>query len=126
MKTLKALDQYIIIIIFCILLFSYKLIKFDYEFYFKIQPIIDNSILLMLLIFMLLNSKNWLWISKRILYSILLILFLNTYAQLFGLDLETYFRWYYIPILSLVCTITLLSVAEIGYKLYILCKKWKN
>jgi len=93
------------------------------ELYLFWQQIIDNFILLLLLISLLIDTKNWHWFSKRIVYSLLFLLILNTYAKLFGLESKFYISWYITPLISMVSAITICSVIEIGYKLY---RLWKN
>lgn len=89
------------------------------------QPIIDNVILLIFLIFMLVRSYNnkWGWFSNRICLTLIFLLLLNTYSKLFGLDYIYYKNLYLIPLISLVFTITITSISETFYKLYLL---WKN
>lgn len=112
-------------IIFVILLFSFKFSTTNYNLFEFWQPIIDNFILLVFLFFCLLKSikLKWSWFSKRIIYSLLFILLLNTYGQLFGIDLKLYLNWYIIPLLSLAYTISITTIFEITHKLY---KLWKN
>jgi len=122
MKVFKESCIYIILII---IIFSMKFAVIDWESYVKWREIIDNTILLILLIFMLINSKDWNWFSKRILYSLLFMLLLNTYVTLFGMNLNSYLHWYIIPLLSLVYTMTITSIIKILLKLYSLWKDGK-
>lgn len=110
-------------LIFIILLACAKLAPMNWKLFEFWQPIIDNAILLIFLIFMLFRSFNWSWFSKRITYVLIFILLLNTYSKLFGMDSKLYYNWYILPTLSLLYTITITSVPEIIYKLYLL---WKN
>lgn len=119
-KILKKISPYII---FGIVLFSFKFAKNNFELYSFWQPIIDDSITLVFLLFMLLSSIKWDWFTQRIVYALLFLLLLNTYTKLFGMDVVTYLNWYIIPLLSVVYTMTITSSFEISYKLY---KLWKN
>lgn len=110
-------------LIFIILIFCYKLAPLNWEIYTFWQPIIDNLILLIFLLFMAVRSNNWLWLSKRIVYCLIFIIVLNTYSKLFGMDIRLYLKWYFTPLISLVYSISITSIIEISYKLYIL---WKN
>jgi len=119
--TLDELCPYIITII---LIFSLKLSFSNWELYLFWQCIIDNVILLVLLIFMLLNSNSWFWITKRLLYGLIFILLLNTYSKLFGLDPVAYYHWYVTPLVAVLYSSTIAAVVEISYQLYTM-KKWK-
>lgn len=110
-------------LIFIILLVCAKLAPLNWEVYKIWQPIIDNVILLIFLIFMISRSSKWLWLSKRLNYTLIFILLLNTYVQLFGMEINLYIKWYIVPLISFVYTVTITSIIEISYKLYIL---WKN
>jgi len=119
--TLGELFPYIIT---SILIFSFKFSCKNWNLYLFWQPIIDNVILLMLLIFMLLNSNTWYWISKRLLYGLIFILLLNTYSKLFGLDPVAYYHWYVTPLVAILYSSTIAAIIEVSYKLYTI-KKWK-
>lgn len=120
MKIIRVLKESCIYIIFIVLLGCLKFNSINQQLYEFWQPIIDDFILLILLGFMILNSFKWRWFSKRILYSMIFILILNTYTKLFGMDVDIYFKWYILPLLSIVYTITITTILEICYKLYIL------
>lgn len=112
-------------LIFIILIACYKLAPLNWELYFFWQPIIDNVILLIFLIFMLFRSYSWSWLSKRLVYSLIFILLLNSYTKLFTMEVNLYFKWYIVPLMSLAYAISISSVIEIGYKLYTLWKDGK-
>lgn len=112
-------------LIFIILMICAKLAPLNWELYKFWQPMIDNGILLIFLIFMLIRSVNWRWLSKRIVYGLIFMLCINTYSQLFGMSLNLYVNWYVIPVLSITYTITITSTIEIIYKLYLLWKDGK-
>lgn len=122
---ISEVEPYLIYIILMICshfaLVNWELFKFW-------QPIIDNGILLVFLLFMVYRSyiNNWSWFSKRVNLTLIFILLLNTYSQLFGLDIILYKNCYLIPIISLVFTITIASIPEIIYKLYLLWKDGKT
>ena len=112
-------------IIFIILLFCFKFMKINIELFYFWQPIIDNFILLIFLVFMLFRSikLKWSWFSNRIIYSLIFIILLNSYTTLFGMDSKIYINWYIIPLLSLAYVVSTTTILEITYKLY---KLWKN
>ncbi len=123
MKNIEIRKELLIHIIFIIILFSFTLLSINPNLFLFWQPIIDNLIIFVFLYFIYLNSSKWSWFSKRILYSIIFILFLNTYATLFGIDLSHYIRLYIIPILSVAITIFVTTTAKIINKLY---KLWRD
>lgn len=113
-------------LIFLILIICAKLAPLNWELYLFWQPIIDNTILLIFLLFMINRSHSWLWLSKRIVYTLTFIIFLNTYVKLFGMESNIYFKWYIVPLISFIYTSTISSIIEISYKLYILWRNGKN
>jgi len=123
MKKLQVLGELFVYILLFILICSFNFANYNWELYSFWQPIIDDFILLILLIFMVINSSNWNWISKRILYGLIFVLLLNTYGKLFGLDSMIYSRCYIIPIISIVFSLFISYTLKLIYKLYIL---WKN
>jgi len=110
-------------IIFIILLFTKKLALDNWDLYLFWQCFIDDIILLILLLFMLINSNTWEWLSKRILYYLILLWFINMYTRLFGLEIDTYLKWYITPLIILTYSITVASIMEVIIGLY---KIWKN
>jgi hypothetical protein len=110
-------------LIFAIIIACFKVAITNWELYNFWQPIIDNFILLVFLIFMALRSSRWGWLSKRITYCLIFIIILNTYTKLFGMEPILYLIWYSIPLVSLAYSISITSIIEISYKLYIL---WRN
>lgn len=123
MNKIEILKEGCPYIILAIIIASFKFAYIDFNLYKFWQPIIDDLILLVFLFFIFLNSKNWNWFSKRILYSLIFILFLNTYTKLFGLPTEIYSHWYLIPLLSVTYSLTISITIETTYKLY---KLWKD
>lgn len=114
----KILEESFVYIILFILIFSYKLCDYSTNIYLFWKDIIDNCILLVFLLFMLYKSIDWSWFGKRTLYSLILILILNTYGTLFGLDEYFYYKWYKIPLYSMLYVNTIMITSKIIYKLY--------
>lgn len=112
-------------LIFTILIICAKLAPQNWEVFEIWQPIIDNVILLIFLLFMINRSQKWLWLSKRLVYTLVFTLLLNTYVKLFGMDSNIYFKWYIVPLISFIYTTSISSIIEIVYKLYILWKDGK-
>jgi len=125
MKKLERLGELFIYIILFILILSFNFAKYNWELFLFWQPIIDDIILLVFLIFMVINSSNWNWISKRLLYGLIFILLLNTYGKLFGMNSGIYLNCYIIPVISLVLSLFISYTFKIIYKLYILWKDGK-
>lgn len=114
-------------LIYTILFISIIVAQLNWKLFEFWQPIIDNVILLIFLTFMLIRSyvNKWHWFSKRISFTLIFLLLLNTYVKLFGMDMIYYKNLYFIPLVSLVFTITITSIAETFYKLYLLWKDGK-
>lgn len=109
--------------IILIIVGSYYLCIKNYDLFLFWKELIDNAILLILLIFMLLNSSKWHMYSKRLLWSLIFILLVNSYTRLFGMPLLDYLEWYFLPLIITTNIMVITIVCEITYKLYIL---WKN
>lgn len=114
-KIIRELHIYLILII---LLLCYKFTAVNNELYLFWQPIIDNLILLLFLLGNLFTSKKWSWIGKKIIYTLIIILLINTYAILFGISIEWYSKWYYIPLISSVCSIVLITTMKLIQLIY--------
>lgn len=110
-------------IILLIIIGSLYFSQVNWEKYLIWKDFIDHIILLIFLVFMCMNSKKWNFYSQRILYSLFIIHFLNTYTILFGMPFDIYFNKYFL-ILIVTIYVTVVSISiKIIYKLYTL---WKN
>lgn len=119
---MKSGELFIYIIVL-IIIGSLHFCNTNYELFLFWKEIIDNLIYLILFIIIALNSSKWHPFSKRLLWSLIFILLLNSYARLFGMPILDYLNWYTLPLLITSSIMVISTSCELIYKLYIL---WKN
>lgn len=125
MKKIRVTGELYIYLVLLIILTACKFCNINYDLYTFWQPIIDDIILLILLLCILSHSSHWYWFSKRILYSLIFMLFINMYTKLFGMSVIEYTEWYFMPLIVMIYVGTLSTIIEIINKLYTLWRDGK-